>query len=126
MKALLRASLVAIGCFSSTLSIYGQVSAQSRCARKVARDMAATRKERPEAFATIGKYLFEWSKSRQACVTIIQYRTKENGQPMIQILAMNEVTAQPMEGYKDIFLVPEGDEKQIEDATNFLFEKYSH
>jgi len=45
---------------------------------------------------------------------------------MIQIVATNAVTMQPMEAYKNIFLVPESDEKQIEDATNFLFEKYSH
>jgi hypothetical protein len=99
---------------------------QRWCAEKVAKDMEATRKENPAIFATISKYFFEWSKSRQACVTVIQYRAKRDGNPMIQILAMNEVTQQPMEAYKNIFLVPESDEKQIEDATNFLFEKYAH
>jgi len=45
---------------------------------------------------------------------------------MIQILATNAITMQPMEGYKNVFLVPKGGAKQIEDATNLLFEKYSH
>lgn len=126
MRVSLKASIIVIGCFLWVPSLYCQVSMQSWCARKVAKDMEATQKEKPEVFATIRHYMFEWSKSRQACVTVIQYRTKEDGHPMIQILAMNEVTLQPMEGYKNIFLVPEGDEKQIEDATNFLFEKYSH
>ena len=57
---------------------------------------------------------------------VVQYRASGNGTPMIQIVATNAVTMQPMEAYKNIFLVPESDEKQIEDATNFLFEKYSH
>src|ERR1035437_4682262 len=124
MRTAMKVSIVSIGCILFATSLYSQVSMQRMCARQVAKDMEATQKEKPEVFATIRHYVFEWSKSRQACVTVIQYRTKEDGHPMIQILAMNEVTQQPMEGYKNIFLVPEGDEKQIEDATNFLFEKY--
>ncbi len=126
MRTSLKASIIVAGCILLAPSLYCQVSTQSWCARKVAKDMEATQKERPAVFATIRKYFFEWSESRQACVTVIQYRTKEDGHPMIQILAMNEVTQQPMEGYKSVFLLPEGDEKKIEDATNFLFEKYSH
>jgi len=126
MRTALKASIIVMGCFVWLRSLCCQVSMQSWCARKVAKDMEATRKERPAVFSTISKYFFEWSKSRQACVTVIQYRTKEDGHPMIQILAMNEVTQQPMEGYKNVFLVPESDEEKIEDATNLLFEKYSH
>jgi hypothetical protein len=118
--------MITVGCFLLVPSLHGQVSMQERCARQVAKNMEATRRESPKVFATVVHYVFEWSKSRQACVMVVQYRASGNGTPMIQIVATNAVTMQPMEAYKNIFLVPESDEKQIEDATNFLFEKYSH
>ena len=126
MRASFKVSLVAIGFFLLVPSLYGQASMQHWCALQVAKDMEATQRDTPAVYATISIYMFEWSKSRQACVMIIHYRAQKDGIAMIQILAMNAVTTQPMEGYKNVFLVPQKDEKGIEDSTNFLFKKYSH
>jgi hypothetical protein len=126
MRASLKASVIAVASFLWMPSLHCQVSMESWCARQVTKNMEATRKESPKVFATVVHYVFEWSKSRQACVMVVQYRARKNGAPMIQIVATNAVTMQPMEAYKNIFLVPEGNETEIEDATNFLFEKYSH
>ena len=46
--------------------------------------------------------------------------------PQIQVVATNAVTMQPMEGTENVFLIPAAETKEIEDAANFLFEKYSH
>lgn len=58
---------------------------------------------------------------------VIQYRVRRSGKsPEIQVIATNAVTMQPMEGTKNVFLIPVTETKEIEDATNFLFEEYSH
>ena len=40
------------------------------------------------------------------------------------MLAINAVTMQPMAGYRDVYLIPASDEKQIMEATNYLLDKY--
>ncbi len=57
---------------------------------------------------------------------VIQYRVVVDGKNTIQVLAMNAITMQPMEGYKNIFLVPAKDTQGVIDSVNFLFDKYSH
>ena len=71
--------------------------------------------------------MFEWSRSRKACVMVVQYRVQQKGKSSeVQVVAVNAVTMQPMEGYKNIFLLPADHTQKIMDATNFLFERYSH
>ncbi|MBI4455080.1 MAG: hypothetical protein HY644_04190 [Acidobacteria bacterium] len=99
---------------------------QARCARLVKANMKATQEQSPEVYKTIATYLYEYSTKSQSCVMIMNYKTKGNdGNPAIQVLALNAVTMQPMSGYKDIFLIPEGNKQEIIDATNFLFDKWS-
>lgn len=106
--------------------VKGQLSQQHMCARQVAADIKATKAQSPDLFATIRRYTFEWSHNYHACVMVIQYNVHDkNRLPEVQILATNIVTHQPMEGLKNIFLVPANDEKQIEDATSFLMDKYA-
>jgi leucyl-tRNA synthetase len=57
---------------------------------------------------------------------VIQYRVHDKDKPQqVQIFAINVVTHEPMEGHKNVFLVPADDEKQIEDRTAFLMDKYA-
>jgi len=125
MRALTKIMIVALCCIAFCKCTRAQLRAQNDCTNQVKKDMEATRTQKPDVYATIRHYTFEWSRMHQACVMIIQYRTKKDGASMVQILATNAATMQPMEGTKDIFLVPEGNEKEIDDAENFLFEKYS-
>ena len=76
---------------------------------------------------TVKGFFFEYSPIRDTCVEIVQYNIRKQGKPhQVQILAYNAVTQQLMEGYEHIFLEDANDLKAIEDATNFLFERYSH
>ncbi len=89
--------------------------------------MSFTARKRPAIFKTVKAYFFEYSPSRDSCIEIVQYKVHNLGQPhQVQILAYNAVTQQPMEGYEHIFLQNADDLKGIQDATNFLFELYSH
>ena len=122
----LRCFLLAVFVFFTSSAI-AQMRQQALCAHLVKGDIEATKQEAPQIYQTLAKYFFEWSPRYHACVVIIQYRVYEKGKsPQIQIVATNAVTMQPMEGYKNIFLEPADEEKEIEDATNFLFERYSH
>ena len=88
--------------------------------------MAATARDKPEVMKTVMGYLFEYSPSRDTCVEVIQYRVHDAGKPsQVQVGAYNAITQQPMEGYRHIFLEDAGDSKGIQDATNFLFDRYS-
>lgn len=119
--------VLTLGMFDVPLLAHAQMAEQSKCAHLVAKDIARTKQERPEVFSTIAHYIFEWSPKYQSCVMVIQYRVHESGKsPEIQVIATNAVTMQPMEGTKNVFLIPAIETKEIEDATNFLFEKYSH
>jgi hypothetical protein len=88
--------------------------------------MAATRKQKPAVSKTVAGYLFEYSRSLDTCVMVIQYRVVVDGKNAIQVLAMNAITMQPMEGYKNSFLVPAKDTQGVIDSVYFLFDKYSH
>lgn len=113
--------------FDVSLLAPAQMVEQSRCAHLVAKDIARTKQERPEVFSTIVHYNFEWSPKYQSCVMVIRYRVHKSGKPpQIQVVATNAVTMQPMEGTENVFLIPAAETKEIEDAANFLFEKYSH
>ncbi|MFZ0480498.1 MAG: hypothetical protein WAL71_15260 [Terriglobales bacterium] len=116
-----------LGMFDISFLAHAQMSEQSRCAHLVAKDIARTKQEAPEVFSTIAHHNFEWSPKYQSCVMVIQYRVHKSGKPPeIQVVATNAATMQPMEGTKNVFLIPATETKEIEDATNFLFEKYSH
>lgn len=120
-------ALLALGAFYLAPLASGQVAQQAQCSRIVSKDIERTKLEDPKVFSTIAHYSFEWSKGRQSCVMIIEYRVDKKGRaPEIQVVATNAVTMQPMEGTKNIFLIPASEEKEIEDAANFLFERYSH
>ncbi|HEY0309299.1 MAG TPA: hypothetical protein VGB94_14145 [Acidobacteriaceae bacterium] len=116
--------LAVVGLFA--LPAYAQVSEQSWCAKKVHGNIEATKRDRPEIYRTMKDYTFEWSRSAQACVMIVQYAVHQTGKPnMVQILAINAVTMQNMEGYDNIYLVPENDRQAQMDAVNFLFKRWS-
>jgi hypothetical protein len=120
-----------LACFGVMLAFSvvcnAQMQKQRECADQVKKDIEKTRDHSPSVYATIRTYMFAYSKTRDTCVIVIQYRVqdKQNNLPEVQVLAMNAVTMQPMAGYREIYLIPASDEKQIMDATNFLFEKYS-
>lgn len=119
--------VILLGILGSPPLAPAQMLEQSSCSRLVAKNIARTKQERPKVFSTIVHYTFEWSPKHQSCVMVIQYRVREPGKPTeIQVIAVNAVTMQPMEGTKNVFLIPATDTKEIEDATDFLFEKYSH
>jgi hypothetical protein len=100
---------------------------QATCARIVAKDLERTKTEKPEVFSTIQHYTFEWSPKHQSCVMVIEYRVRESGKsPKVQVLAANAVTMQPMEGTKNVFLIPASETKEIEDAAKLLFDRYAH
>jgi hypothetical protein len=100
---------------------------QRECANQVKKDIATSREQEPAVYATIKSYMFEYSKSHDACVIVMQYNVQQKGKsPEVQVLALNAVTMQPMAGHKDVYLIPASDAKQIEDAADSLFEKYSH
>jgi hypothetical protein len=109
------------------LTAHAQMDKQEQCRKIVEESIEATKSESPELYSTIKSHAFEFSKSRDACVIVIQYRVPAKGGdgPKVQILARNAVTGQTMDGTKDIFLIPATDTKQIEDANNFLLEKFS-
>lgn len=119
-----------IGIFFLSLclrSAVGQIPQQAMCARIVSKDIERTRTERPKVYATIQHYTFEWSPKHRSCVIVIQYRTHDAEKPPeVQVLALNAITMQPMEGATNIFLIPASQKKEIDDATNFLFERFSH
>lgn len=100
---------------------------QQQCSDIVKKDMASTERDKPEVFATVKTYMFEFSKSRDTCVVIIQYRIPPKGtEPAkIQILTYNAVTMQLMEGYDNIYLIPASETKEIMDATTTLFKHYA-
>jgi hypothetical protein len=88
--------------------------------------MAKTKDLKPDVYVTIKDYTFEWSRSRQSCVMILQYKVHQTAKPPeVQVLAVNAVTMQPMEGYKNVFLIPANNLSEIMDAVNFLAERYS-
>jgi hypothetical protein len=103
-----------------------QMQKQKQCAAVVKANIDKTRTTSPSVYSTIKSYAFEFSKSHDSCVMIIQYNVKSKGSQMVQVLALNAVTMQSMEGHKNVYLIPVDDEKQIQDAADFLFEKYSH
>jgi hypothetical protein len=105
---------------------YAQMQKQRQCAEVVKADIEKTRTLSPNVYATIKSYTFEYSKSLDSCVIIMQYRVSDKAEPKVQVLALNAVTMQSMARNKDIYLIPAKDSKQIDDAANFLFEKYSH
>jgi hypothetical protein len=108
-------------------SAYAQIAEQRDCSEIVKNNMAKTKEMKPEVYATIKDYTFEWSKNRQSCVMIMQYKVHQTGKPPeVQVIAVNAVTVQPMEGYKNVFLIPASNLNEIMDAVNFLVEKYSH
>ena len=118
---------LSLGRSDVSLLAHAQMVEQSRCAHLVAKDIARTKQEKPEVFSTIAHYNFEWSPKYRSCVMVIQYRVHKPGKPPeIQVVATNAATMQPMEGTKNVFLIPATEAKEIEDATNLLFEKYSH
>jgi hypothetical protein len=105
----------------------GQTAQQATCTRIVAKDIERTKTEKPEVFSTIQHYTFEWSPKHHSCVMVIEYRVHESGKsPEVQVLAVNAVTMQPMEGTKNVFLIPASETKEVENAANFLFDRYSH
>ena len=122
-RFLIAASIVITG----SIDAYSQIAEQRQCANIVKNNIEVTKVEKPEVFATVKGYMFEWSRSHRACVMIMQYRVHDKGkEPEIQVLAVNAVTMQNMEGYDNIFLVPANDNKQLMKAVNFLFKRYSH
>jgi hypothetical protein len=119
--------VLSLGTFDVAPLAHAQMAEQSRCAHLVAKEIARTKQEAPEVFSTIAHYTFEWSPKYQSCVMVIQYRVRKSGKSaQIQVIATNAVTMQPMEGTKNIFLIPATETKEIEDAANFLLERYSH
>jgi hypothetical protein len=107
-------------------ALHAQMAEQENCSELVKKDMAKTKELKPDVYATIKDHTFEWSKSRQTCVMIMQYKVHQSGKPpRVQIIAINAVTVQPMEGYKNIFLIPAGNLDEIMEAVNFLVERYS-
>ena len=119
MKVVLAALLFAT-------SACAQMQKQQQCTALVKSNIEKTRTTEPNIFATIKTYMFEYSKNHDSCVMIMQYHVNEKGKPQqVQVIAINAVTMQPMEGYKNIFLIPESDKEQIMKATNFLFDRYS-
>jgi hypothetical protein len=107
--------------------LFAQMDKQSVCAAKVHADMEATREKSPDVVKTIRSYTFEYSRSSQSCVIIMQYNTEDKAHgKMVQILAINAFTMQPMENHENVFLVQPSQSAEIENAANFLFKKYSH
>jgi hypothetical protein len=106
---------------------HGQMQKQQQCSDVVKKDMVATERDQPAVFATVKTHMFEYSKSRDTCILIIQYRIppKANDPAKIQILAYNAVTMQLMEGYDHIYLIPASETKEIMDATTAMFKYYS-
>ena len=124
MGAMFRRAMLAL---AFALTCQAQMQKQRECGNQVVKTIATTRERKPAVFATIKSYMFEYSKSRDTCVVIMQYRVQQKGKPPeVQILALNAVTLQPMAGHRDVYLIPASDLKQIEDAADTLFEKYSH
>jgi hypothetical protein len=107
--------------------VHAQMQKQQQCDAVVKKDMELTRRDKPDVFATVKDYMFEFSKSRDTCVVIIQYRIPPKGSDpaKIQILAYNAVTMQLMEGYDHVYLIPANETKEIMNATTELFEYYS-
>ncbi len=105
----------------------GQMQKQQQCSDVVKKDMAETERDQPAVFATVKTHMFEYSKSRDTCVLIFQYRIppKGNDPARIQILAYNAVTMQLMEGYDHIYLIPASEPKEVMDATTAMFKYYS-
>ena len=103
-----------------------QMAKQSICAEKVKANMEATAKISPSVMNTVRSYTFEYSRSRDTCVMIVQYNTEDkmHGKE-VQILAINAFTMQPMEGHRNIFLRKPEDTAGIEEAANFLFDRYA-
>ena len=117
---------IVIGILALSSVAHAQISKQAECRRIVASDMEATRTKSPKVYATIETYMFEWSKSHDVCVIVVQYKTRyKAGKPAIQVLARNAVTGETMEGYDNVFLIPAEDSQRIMDATSFLFKRYS-
>jgi hypothetical protein len=107
-------------------ALHAQMAEQENCSELVKKNMTKTKELKPDVYATIKDYTFEWSKSRQSCVMIIQYKVHQSGKPpQVQVTAINAVTVQPMEGYKNIFLIPAANLDEIMNAVNFLVERYS-
>jgi len=115
-----------ITCFVFVSSVFAQMPKQRECAAVVKGNIEKTRTSSPAVYATIKSYTFEYSKSHDSCVIIMQYRVQDKDEPKVQVLAINAVTMESMERHKDVFLIPAKDSKQIDDAADFLFEKYSH
>jgi hypothetical protein len=106
---------------------YAQMQKQKQCADVVKESIEKTRTVSPDVYATIKAFTFEYSKSREACVIIMQYRVRDKStEPRVQVLALNAVTMQSMTGHQEIYLIPAEDAKQIEQAADSLFQKYSH
>ncbi len=56
----------------------------------------------------------------------MQYRVRDDSAVRkVQVLALNAVTMQSMTGHREIYLIPAEDAKQIEQAADSLFQKYS-
>jgi len=118
--------MTAIMCLVFASAGHAQMQKQRECAAIVKADIEKTRTSSPAVYATIKSYTFEYSKSHDSCVIIMQYRVQDKGEPKVQVLAINAVTMESMARYKDVFLIPAKDTKQIDDAADSLFEKYSH
>jgi hypothetical protein len=69
---------------------------QEWCAKKSEANMAATKRDRPDIAKTILSYLYEYSRRHHTCVAVMEYSTKKDDTPYVQIFARNMVTNQPM------------------------------
>lgn len=106
---------------------HAQDTDQARCSHLVERNLSTTQKESPDIYATIGNHFSEWSPSHSACVMIIEYKVKPIAAApylRVQILAVNAVTMEPMEAYRNVFLLPADKSAAIEKAVDFLFDRY--
>jgi hypothetical protein len=105
---------------------HAQMQKQKQCADVVKADIEKTRSLSPDVYNTIKTYTFEYSKSRDSCVIIMQYRVPDKDEPKVQVLALNAVTMQSMAGNKEVYVIPARDTKQIDETADLLFQKYSH
>ncbi len=107
-------------------SAHAQMQKQKQCADVVKADIESTRTKSPAVYATIKSYTFEYSKSHDSCVIVMQYRVTDKNEAKVQVLALNAITMQPMAGHQDVYLIPAKSLKEIDDAADALFQKYSH
>ena len=98
---------------------------QEWCAKKAEANMSATKRNSPEVAETILTYMYEYSPSHHTCVAIMEYKTKKDGKPYVQICARNMATTQLMKGFDEIYLLPMRNTQERIGAINYLFKEYS-